>query len=160
MTELFTGDRGLAEGDSAIVGGNFAVYEDFEAIAAEGFDASSEEERVLEAASAEADAVELEFGAHAAADFGDDGDEGGMEARGDTGRLLAGFEAGNDLADHGAQVDVDGGGAGEGKVIRIFCDCGVGVRRGFEQHGGLAFEGDGVAEADEGGNGVEEASGG
>lgn len=34
VAELFAGDGGLAEGDAAVVGGDFAVREDFEAFAA------------------------------------------------------------------------------------------------------------------------------
>ena len=107
MTEPFAGDGGLAEGDAAVVGGDFAMGKDFKAIVAQGFEAAGEQKRVLEAAAAEAYTVELELGAHAAATRKNDGDHSAVKAGCDAGVQLAAFNAGDDPADHGTKVDFD-----------------------------------------------------
>ena len=150
----------MAEGDAAIVSGDFAVGEDFEAFAAQGFEAACEQKRILKASAAEADAVELQICAHAATNFNNGGDERVMEAGGNVGLRLAGFESGDDLVNHGAEVDFGGRSAGESEVVGVRRWIGVGIGGGFEHHGGLALERDGVAEADERGDSVEEASSG
>jgi len=160
VAELFAGDGGLAEGDASVVGGDFAVGEDLETFSAQGFDAACEQQRILKAPAAKANAVEVEVGAHAAAHFNNGGDERVVEAGSDVRLRLAGFEASDHLVDHRAEVDVGGRRAGESEVIRVRCGIGVGIGSGFEHHGSLAFEGDGVAETDERGDGVEKASGG
>ena len=160
VAELFAGDGGLAEGNAAVVGWDFAVGEDCEAFAAQGFDAACKKKRILKASAAEADAVEMQIGSHAAADFHDGSNERVVEAGGDVGLRLPGFESGDHLVNHGAEVDFGGRRASECEVVLIRCRVAVGIGGGFEHHGGLAFEGDTVTEADERGDGVEEASGG
>lgn len=149
MAELLAGDRGLAEGDAAVVGGDFAMGEYFEAFAAQRFEAASEQERVLEASATQADAVKREVGAHAAANFNNGGDERLVESGGDGGLCLAGFESSDNLVNHGAEVDFGGRSTSEREVVLIWRRIAVGVGGGFEHHGGLAFEGDGMTEADE-----------
>lgn len=107
MAETFARDSGLAEGDASVVGRDLAMGEDFKAVVAQGFEAAGEQKRVLEAAAAEAYAVELELGAHAAANRKDDGDHSAVKAGCDAGVQLAGLNAGDDLADHGTKVDFD-----------------------------------------------------
>ena len=107
LPKLLTGDGGLAEGDSAVVGRNFAVEEDFESVVAQSVEAAFEKDRVLEASATQADAVELKIRAHAAADFRDDSNKGRVEASGEAGPGFSGFDVGEDLVDHRTQVDVD-----------------------------------------------------
>lgn len=114
----------------------------------------------MKAPAAEADAVEMQIGAHAAANFDNGGDERVVEAGSDVGLRLSGFESSDDLVNHGAEVDFVGRSGREGEVVLIWCRIAVGIGGGFEHHGGLAFEGDGVAKADERGDGVEETPGG
>ena len=159
-TELFAGDGGLTEGDAAVVGGDLAVAENFEAFGVQGFEAALKQNRVLEAAAAEADAIELKFRTHTAADFRDDGDERAVKTRCDAGRRCVDLKLGDDLVNHGAQIDVGGGSGRDSEVVRVRRRAGPGIGCGFEHHGGLSFEGNTVAQADERSNGVEEPAGG
>ena len=119
VTELFADDGRLAKGNSAVIGGDIALGEDLEAVVAESPEAARKQERVLEAATAEADAVELEIRTHAPADRGDDGDERVVKAGCHEGLRAVGFDVSDDLANHGAQVDFDWRGAGEDEVTGI-----------------------------------------
>ena len=59
LAQLFAGNGGLAEGDAAVVSGDFAMSEDLKTVAAQRVEAAFEQKRILEATTAEADAVEL-----------------------------------------------------------------------------------------------------
>ena len=52
LAELLAGYSCLTEGDSAVVGGDFELGEDFEAFVAQGLEAACKQKRVLEAATA------------------------------------------------------------------------------------------------------------
>ena len=157
VAEVLAGNGGLAERDAAIVGRDFTGREDFKSVAAQGFETALEQKRVLKAPTAQANAVELEVGAHAAANCADDGDEGRVKLSRDEGLRCTGFQVDDNLPNHRAQIDVGWGGARQGEVIGV--SCGLRTRGGLEHHRRLAFERDGVAQADERGDGVEEATG-
>jgi len=84
-----------------------------------GIRRSLRQQRILKAPAAEADAVEVEVGAHAAAHFNNGGDERVVEAGSDVGLRLAGFEAGDHSVDHRAEVDVGRRGARESEVVGV-----------------------------------------
>jgi hypothetical protein len=109
----------------------------------------------LEAAAGEADVGE----GFAAGDGVHHGGEGGVDAEGDGGRRDGGGEVGGGGVPGGGPVE---GGAVEGEGVWGGDGC-AGAEGapggGFEEHRGFAFVAGGAAEVEEGGEGVEEASG-
>ena len=79
-----------------------------------------------------------------------------MEARRDEPDGLVLSRVGQNLKDGRPPVDLEGR-AGDGEIIGLVP--GGGVQCKFEFHGGLAFKAEALAQAGEGGHGVEEAPG-
>jgi hypothetical protein len=151
----------LAEGQASITGGDLTGPMHFEPGGSEGGEGGFGETTVLEATAAESDA-----GFALGAGHGDDAvGQAGMESggqQGDRGTVFAVAEQG---VDQGFPIEV-GTGCGEAGGLGGRIDQGQGVAGGgtfgvgneLEGHGGVAFEATDLAEAEEGGDGIEEAT--